>query len=121
MSRLFILIIGFIAGWFLKDSNWEEWLEKIKSYFEPQQTPADPIPLLEENKAKATPAKMGEAFSDPLEKLTGIGPAAKKKLNDNGIYTFAQVAVLEPEKFKEIVGARVKVEKVIKHAKELAG
>ena len=120
MSRFIILVIGFIAGWFLKDSDWEVWREKISTFFNPQPTKADPIPLLDEKKADFTPRKTDEVFPDPLEKLVGIGPAAKKKLNANGIYTFVQVAALEPDKFKEIVGARVKVAEVLKQAKEMA-
>jgi large subunit ribosomal protein L27 len=34
------------------------------------------------------------ASADDLKKLTGLGPATEKKLNDIGIYTYAQVAKL---------------------------
>ena len=119
MSRLILLIIGFVAGWFLKDSDWQTWLEKAKSYFEPQDTPTDtPIPLLEEEE---TETAADETFADPLEQLKGIGPASKARLNDQGIYTFAQVAALSPEALKEIAGARVKADEVIQHAQELEG
>lgn len=122
MSRLILLIIGFVAGWFLKDGNWEEWQEKLKSYFEPQDTPRDtPIPLLEEEVAETVVSEADEAFADPLEKLKGIGPASKAKLNDRGIYTFTQIAALSPEALKEIAGARIKAEEVIQNAQELAG
>lgn len=117
MSRIILLIIGFIVGWFLKDSNWEEWLEQLKSFFEPKKEKTEPIPLLaEETKAASNP---DEIFPDPLEKLTGIGPAAKKKLNDNGIYTFKQIANLTPDTLTKIVGTRVKADTVIKEAKKL--
>ena len=117
MSRIIVLIIGFIAGWFLKDSNWKEWLKNLKT---PKQPPQKPISLLENKVTKPAPAT-GEVFADALEQLTGIGPASKAKLNEQGIYTFSQVAKLKPEKLKEIAGARVKAEEVIQQAKSLAG
>ena len=117
MSRIILLIIGFVAGWFLKDSNWQEWLDSLKT---PQQAPQKPISLLTEETAEPVPEQETEVLADALEKLTGIGPASKAKLNEHGIYTFAQVASLSPEKLKEIAGARVKAEEVIKQAKTLA-
>lgn len=117
MGRLLLLIIGFVAGWFLKDSNWEEWLESLKAAFTPQETQEKPIPLLEEEE-EATLAD--EVFANNLESLKGIGAVSNGKLNENGIYTFAQVAALTPEKLKEIVGGRVNAEAVIEEAKALA-
>lgn len=118
MGRLLLLIIGFVAGWFLKDSNWEEWLESLKAAFTPQETQEKPIPLLEEEE-EATLAD--EVFANNLESLKGIGAVSNGKLNENGIYTFAQVAALTPEKLKEIVGGRVNAEAVIAQAKKIAG
>ena len=115
MSRLIPLIIGFIAGWFLKDSNWKEWLESLKT---PQQ-PAPKTISLQENEVTESESS-DEVFADELEKLTGIGPASKAKLNDHGIYTFSQIAAMTPEKLKEITGARVKAQAVIEHAKKLS-
>ena len=108
MGRLILLVIGFVAGWFLKDSNWEEWLEKLKSYFEPQEAPKKPIPLLEEKESKSDASKADEIFPDPLEKIKGIGPAIKTKLNENGVFTFAQLAALTPQELEEIVGTGIK-------------
>jgi len=113
--RTILFLLGVIAGWLLKDSNWKEWLEKIKSYFEPQQAPEPKIHLLEE--------KAEEVFADPLEKIKGIGPVIKGKLNDQGIFTFAQLGALSPEKLEEIVGASIKrfadEEEIIRQAQEL--
>ncbi len=124
MSRLILLIIGFVAGWFLKDGNWEEWLEKLKAYFEPTEAPQKPISLLEEKIGEATPEQEDEVFADPLEKIKGIGPAIKKKLNESGIYTFAQLGALSPQALEEIVGAGIKrftdEEAIINAAKEYA-
>ncbi len=122
MSRLILLIVGFLAGWFLKDGNWEEWLEKLKTYFEPQETSQKPISLLEEKSVETTPKQEDEIFADPLEKIKGIGPVIKKKLNESGIYTFAQLGALSPQALEEIVGAGIKrftdEEAIINAAKE---
>jgi large subunit ribosomal protein L21 len=47
-------------------------------------------------KAAAAPAAAG----DDLTQITGVGPAAAKKLNEAGITTFAQLAALDPETFE---------------------
>ena len=125
MSRLILIIIGFVAGWFLKDSNWEEWMEKLKSYFEPQEASKKPIPLLEEKEIKAAPPKKDKVLPDPLEKIKGIGPVIKTKLNESGVFTFAQLAALSPAALEEIVGAGIKrftdEEAIIAEAKKLMG
>ncbi|MBS0122528.1 50S ribosomal protein L21 [Thetidibacter halocola] len=47
-------------------------------------------------KAAAAPAAAG----DDLTQITGVGPAAAKKLNEAGITTFAQLAAVDPETFE---------------------
>lgn len=66
-------------------------------------------------KAKAAPKAAVAAEGDDLTKLTGVGPAAAKKLNDAGITTFAQVAAIDLETFEVKIG-----EKAIAQAAELA-
>ena len=71
--------------------------------------------------AKAEAAAKAEkpaakAAADDLSQITGVGPAAVKKLNDAGIATFAQLAKADPE---GIEGLKVKPE-WIEQAKELA-
>ena len=118
MSRIFIFLIGMIAGWFLKDSHWGALLKTI---FEPKQSTPQSISLLEEKKA---PPEVDEVFVDPLEKIKGIGPAIKKKLNDQGVYTFVQLGNLTPSELEEIVGPSIKrftdEEEVIRQAKAFA-
>jgi large subunit ribosomal protein L21 len=53
---------------------------------------------------------------DDLTKITGVGPAAAKKLNEAGITTFAQLADVDPETFE---ATKVKPEWV-EQAKDLA-
>jgi len=124
MSRLILLIIGFVAGWFLKDGNWEEWFKKLKTYFEPTEAPQKPISLLEEKSVEATPEQEDKIVPDPLEKIKGIGPVIKKKLNESGIHTFSQLAALNPQELEEIVGPSIKrftnEDAIISAAKEYA-
>lgn len=98
---------------------------------------AAPAPAAEEKKApakkaeaapkaaakKAAPAK---AANDDLTKLTGVGPALAKKLNDAGVTSFAQIAAwnaAEIERLEaEISGLGAKAEKGdwVAEAKKLA-
>lgn len=68
--------------------------------------------------AKAKPAKAAAPASegDDLTQITGVGPAAAKKLNEAGINTYADLAAVDPETFE---GTKVKAEWV-EQAKTLA-
>lgn len=68
-----------------------------------------------EPKAK-TKAEAPAAAGDDLTAITGVGPAAQKKLNEAGITTYAQMAQIDPETFDAV---KVKPEWV-EQAKELA-
>ncbi|MCL6282120.1 50S ribosomal protein L21 [Ruegeria sp. 2012CJ41-6] len=74
----------------------------------------------------AKPAKKAEAkaaapaaATDDLTKLTGVGPAAAKKLAEAGIESFAALAALSDEQIAAIDAVKVKPEWV-EQAKELA-
>lgn len=41
---------------------------------------------------------------DPLDTIDGIGPTYKQRLNESGIYTFAQLADASPKLLREITG-----------------
>ena len=61
-------------------------------------------------------AAASAAAGDDLTQITGVGPAAAKKLNDAGITTYAQLAAVDPETFE---ATKVKPEWV-EQAKTLA-
>ncbi|TMV08586.1 50S ribosomal protein L21 [Ruegeria sediminis] len=74
----------------------------------------------------AKPAKKAEAkaatpaaAADDLTQITGVGPAAVKKLADAGIVSFAALAALSDEQIAAIETIKVKPEWV-EQAKELA-
>jgi large subunit ribosomal protein L21 len=64
----------------------------------------------------AAKAPAAAAAADDLTQITGVGPAAAKKLVDAGITTFAQLAAVDAETFE---GTKVKPEWV-EQAKSLA-
>ncbi|MBY6138361.1 50S ribosomal protein L21 [Leisingera daeponensis] len=70
-------------------------------------------------KAKAAPAAEAAAGSDDLTQLTGVGPAAAKKLAEAGLTSFAQIAALSEDDIAGIEAIKVKPEWV-EQAKELA-
>ncbi|MGR3759466.1 50S ribosomal protein L21 [Roseobacteraceae bacterium NS-SX3] len=72
--------------------------------------------------AKAAPAaKKAEAAAgaDDLTQLTGVGPAAAKKLEAAGLTSFAQIAALSEDEIAAIDAIKIKPEWV-EQAKELA-
>ncbi|KPD11219.1 50S ribosomal protein L21 [Phaeobacter sp. 11ANDIMAR09] len=68
--------------------------------------------------AKAAPAAKAAA-GDDLTQLTGVGPAAAKKLNEAGLTSFAQIAALSEDDIAGIDAVKVKPEWVAQ-AKDLA-
>ncbi len=76
----------------------------------------DAAPAAKAPKAAAPAAAAG---SDDLTQLTGVGPAAAKKLEAAGLTTFAQVAALSEDDIAGIEAIKIKPEWV-EQAKELA-
>jgi large subunit ribosomal protein L21 len=68
--------------------------------------------------AKAAPAAAA-SDSDDLTQLTGVGPAAAKKLAEAGLTSFAQIAALSEDDIAGIDAIKVKPEWV-EQAKDLA-
>lgn len=69
--------------------------------------------------AKAAAPAAAAAAADDLTQLTGVGPAAAKKLNEAGLTSFAQIAALSDADIAAIDAVKVKPEWV-EQAKELA-
>ncbi|MEX0366844.1 MAG: 50S ribosomal protein L21 [Ruegeria sp.] len=70
-------------------------------------------------KAAKAEAPAAAAAADDLTQLTGVGPAAAKKLAEAGIESFAALAALSDEQIAAIETVKVKPEWV-EQAKELA-
>ena len=67
----------------------------------------------------AAPAAAASASDDDLTKITGVGPAAAKKLAEAGLTSFAQIAALSEDDIAGIDAVKVKPEWV-EQAKDLA-
>lgn len=80
-----------------------------------EAAPAKPAKAAAAPKA-APKADAAVAEADDLKVITGLGPAAEKKLNEAGITTYAQLASVDPETFE---ATKVKPDWV-EQAKELA-
>ncbi|CUH82401.1 50S ribosomal protein L21 [Tritonibacter multivorans] len=70
-------------------------------------------------KAATGKGEAGSSSADDLSQITGVGPAAVKKLQAAGLTTFAQIAALSDDDIAGIEGIKVKPEWV-EQAKELA-
>ncbi|WP_415920455.1 50S ribosomal protein L21 [Tateyamaria sp. SN6-1] len=61
------------------------------------EAPKAEAPKAEEKKAAPKKAAKADAGADDLKELSGVGPALEKKLHENGVTTFAQIAAWTPE------------------------
>lgn len=93
--------------------------------------PAEGKPKAETKKAEPKAKETGALFTAPkgkkddLKKISGVGPALEKKLNDLGIATFEQVANLTAEEIEKVDDAlnfkgRVERDDWVGQAKTLA-
>ena len=122
MNFIIGLLVGLIVGWVIEWLiDWRFWRrddEQVRKQLAEAQ--AKILELQQENeqlrasqtkddepKTKApAPGSAPDAVTakDPLEDITGIGPVFAKRLNEAGIYTFADLAALTPENIHEIIG-----------------
>ena len=87
----------------------------VKAAIGAGSAPKAAAPAAAPKAAKAAPVAAA-AGADDLTAITGVGPAAAKKLNEAGITTYAQLAAVDAASFE---AAKVKPEWV-EQAKELA-
>ena len=74
---------------------------------------------------KGRPEEGAAAEADDLKQLSGVGPALEKKLNENGVTTFAQIAKWTAKDVADMDGklsfkGRIEREGWIDQAKKLA-
>ncbi|HSM42197.1 MAG TPA: 50S ribosomal protein L21 [Afifellaceae bacterium] len=81
---------------------------KPKADEKAEAKPADEKPKAETKKAEPKAEATGALFTAPkgkkddLKKISGVGPALEKKLNDLGITTFEQVANFTAEEIEKV-------------------
>ncbi len=122
MNFWIALLLGILIGWLIEwVIDWLYWRKKYAGQDQGEELKAahEKIAALE-----AELENCGEIRIDPLEKIKGIGPVIKKKLNEGGVYSFKQLGKLTPADLEAIVGEEIKrladEEVIIQQAKELA-
>ena|SRR5687767_5652303 len=94
---------------------------ETKSVARPATPPVEQPGLMEQPRPNETDTNK-DTRKDDLKVINGIGPALEKRLNDTGIYTFADLAELTPEELEARLGnpRRVAPTDLIEQARELA-
>jgi len=101
----FIFVVGLLIGWLIEWLiDWWYWRRKCRE--------------MEARFAKP------ESTLDDLQQIRGIGPVISRKLNDAGVFTFAQLAELTVAQLEEIVGEEIQrladEADILRQAQELA-
>ena len=88
----FIFVVGLLIGWLIEwVIDWWYWRRKCR------QMEAE----------FAGKFVKPESTEDDLQKIRGIGPVISGKLNDAGVFTFAQLAELTVTQLEAIVGEEI--------------
>ena len=126
MNLWIVLLIGILIGWLLEwIIDWAYWRRKAEAQPAVEDKSAE-LAATQEKIAnlEAELENCGEVRIDPLEKIKGIGPVIKRKLNEGGIFSFKQLGNLTPADLEAIVGEEIKrladEEVIIRQAKEFA-
>jgi predicted flap endonuclease-1-like 5' DNA nuclease len=141
MKAIGAFLLGLFTGWLVKTMVADADLRhRIQAFADENSFLKDRIRSLEvqtkpkslETKSVARPATQPaegpkpvktNTRKDDLKLINGIGPALEKRLNDTGIYTFADLVQLTPEELEARLGnpRRVATADLIEQARELAG
>ncbi len=77
------------------------------------------VPDPKEASERAKPSKpTGQSLADDLTEIKGIGPVYARKLGEQGITSFADLAAADPEVLSEILDSRAGIEDWIAQAKD---
>ena len=140
MKAIGAFLLGLFTGWLVKTMVADADLrQRIRAFADENSFLKDRIRSLEvqtkpkslETKSAARPATQPveqprpvktNTRKDDLKLINGIGPALEKRLNDTGIYTFADLVQLTPEELEARLGnpRRVATADLIEQARELA-
>ena len=126
MNLWIVLLIGILIGWLLEwIIDWVYWRKKAEAQPVVEDQSADLLAAQEKiAKLEAELEECGEVRIDPLEKIKGIGPVIKRKLNEGGILSFKQLGKLTPADLEAIVGEEIKrlavEDEIIRQAKKFA-
>ena len=122
------LIIGLIVGWVIEWLiDWFFWRRDDEQIRQKLATCEERVKALEGDlltRAQTAAVPMPRE-QDPLEKINGVGPVFAKRLNEAGIYTFAELAGQIPNRIREIISPeewqKVEPEKWVAEARRIVG
>ena len=140
MKTIGAFLLGLFSGWLVKSMIAEaDWRHRIQALASENAFLKDRIRLLEvqikskslEAKSRSRPVTQPveqprpvetDTRKDDLKLLKGVGPAIEKRLNNAGIYAFADIVQLTPAELQEMLGntRRVPASNLIAEAKKLA-
>lgn len=99
------LIIGWVIEWVI---DWRFWRSEEQTGVDEEsrlrrelETARLEINRLQTQLTTNAPTELSSA--DQLQDINGVGQIFAKRLNEAGIYTFAQVSELSPERLQEII------------------
>lgn len=97
------LIIGWVIEWII---DWRFWRSEHNDSVDEESRLRRELESarIEINRLQAQLAvPAAPVAADQLQEIQGIGQVFAKRLNDAGIFTFAQLAELSPERLREII------------------
>ena len=122
MKVLKVFVLGLLYGWLVKftidriyrdnkiaDNTKEniflkEHIRSLETALQPKSLEAQSVSRpVTQPVEQSGPVQTGTR-KDDLKRIKGVGPAIEKRLNNAGIYTFAEIAQLTPEELQERLG-----------------
>lgn len=101
------LLVGILIGWLITRRQVREAASKLqKLQIKLDVTQAEKQRLQSAMEESKKQVQLVYKKADQLEDISGIGPAFARRLNDAGIYTFADLASQSPERIKEIISPK---------------
>ncbi|HSM55951.1 MAG TPA: helix-hairpin-helix domain-containing protein [Candidatus Sulfomarinibacteraceae bacterium] len=83
----FLLAVAFAIWWILRQKSKQD----------------SPFQAILESEPQVRQPRHEEPEPDPLQEIAGIGPVFARRLHNAGITTFRQLAMLPPERLRDIV------------------
>ncbi len=128
MNPWMIFLIGVLVGWLIEwVIDWVYWRggRRVKTITKVEPLSSEELDSAREeiSKLKSRLELCDEIRPHELERIKGVGPVIKRKLNKKRISTFAKLAVITPQELEGIVGEKihrlVDAEAIIRQANEL--
>ena len=138
MGVLASIVLGLMIGWLIEWAiDWFYWRGQMRPIAKENARLAQDNTDIKERIA-ALETKVGRksqlaktrptsdrAGKDNLQAIKGVGPVISKRLNEAGVYTFKELAQLNPDELQEIMGPLSKrffpkQESILTQAKDLA-